>query len=239
MKKTFIFISTLLSTAFYTQKCNDVHQSIDAYGQFNISFTEKLFDSFSETITEIINIEDNNQDNLKLFQNKFPEIYDGKCLKITTKKYTEYFFCDEDQRDQIPEDRYTTLGKFKLISIIDDFYFFKYSGFEISGYLMYNAKDSLFYSFVSKPIISQDKKFLYSYSTDFYGFNLNILTLDNYSELVYQLRGNFDIKDLKLTQFKNTDRYSIIINLIQKFITRDQDYNIIGTEYCDRKIRIN
>gem|GEM_PF-6813398 len=152
---------------------------------------------------------------------------------------TEFFFCDKDQRDQIPKDRHSTLGKFKLVSIIDDFYFFKYSGFEISGYLMYNAKDHLFYTFVSKPIISQDKKILYSYNNDHYGFELNILTLDNYNELTYHLNGDFDIKDLKLTQLKNTDRYSIIMNLIQKFITRDQDNNITETQYCDRKIKIN
>ncbi|MDR3022770.1 hypothetical protein [Chryseobacterium sp.] len=239
MKKIFIFISVLLSTVFYTQKCTDLQQSINSNGHFNISFTEKLFDSFSETIPEVINIEENSQDNLKLFQNEFPEIYDGKCLKIKTKRYTEYFFCDKDQRDQVPKDRNNTLGKFKLISIIDNFYFFKYSGFEISGYLMYNAKDHSFYSFVSKPIISQDKKILYSYNNDYYGFELNILTLDNYSELTYHLNGDFDIKDLKLTQLKNTDRYSIIMNLIQKFINRDQDNNITGTQYCDRKIKIN
>ncbi|NIF05180.1 hypothetical protein F3J23_06960 [Chryseobacterium sp. Tr-659] len=239
MKKIFVFISTLLSTVFYTQKCTDLKQNIDSYGNFNISFTEKLFDNFSEKIAEVINIEESNQDNLKLFQNKFPEVYDGKCLKITTKKYNEYFFCDENQRDQIPEDRYTTLGKFKLSSVVDNFYFFKYSGFEISGYLMYNEKDSLFYSFESKPIISQDKKFLYSYSTNFYGFDLNVLTLDHYSKLFYHLQGDFDIKDIRLTQYKDTDHYSIIMDLTQKLITRDQDYKVIGVEYCNRKIKIN
>ncbi len=240
MKKIFIFISVLLSTVFYTQKCMDLHQSINSNGHFNISFTEKLFDNFSETIPEVINIEENSQDNLKLFQNKFPDIYDGKCLKINIKgESKDFFFCDKDQRDQIPKDLHSTLGKFKLVSIIDNFYFFKYSGFEISGYQMYNAKDRLFYFFGSKPIISQDKKIIYSYNNDYYAFELNILNLDNYNELTYRLIGDFDIKDLKLTQLKNTDRYSIIMSLIQKFISRDQENNITGTQYCDRKIKIN
>lgn len=240
MKKLFIFISTLLSTVFYTQKCTDLQQSINSNGHFNISFTEKLFDSFSETIPEIINIEETSQDNLKVFQNKFPDIYDGKCLKINIKgESTDFFFCDKDQRDQIPKDRNNTFGKFKLMSKIDNFYFFKYSGFEIGGYLMYNVKDRLFYFFVSKPIISQDKKIIYSYHNGNYCFELNILNLDNYNELTYHLNGDFNIKDLKLTQLKNTDRYSVIIDLIQKIIIRDQENNITETQYCDRKIKIN
>lgn len=86
MKKIFISILILLSAMLYTQKCNDIQQNINAYGSFNISFKEKLFDNFSETVTEVIHIEENNQDYLQLFQNKFPEVYDGKCLKITTKR---------------------------------------------------------------------------------------------------------------------------------------------------------
>lgn len=133
MKKPFIFISILLSTVFYTQKCTDLQQSINSNGHFNISFTEKLFDSFSETIPEIINIEENSQDNLKLFQNKFPDIFDGKCLKINMKGgSTEFFFCDKDQRDQIPKDRHSTLGRFKLVSIIDDFYFFVLQNYRLT-----------------------------------------------------------------------------------------------------------
>lgn len=97
----------------------------------------------------------------------------------------------------------------------------------------------VYYTFVSKPVISQDKKIIYSYNNDDYLFELNILNLDNYNQLTYSLIGDFDIKYIKLTQLKNTDRYSIIINLIQKFINRDQENNITGTQYCDRKIKIN
>lgn len=240
MYKPYLLISFLFFINFSAQDFEEFKQSIDAYGHFNISFDKKLFDERFETKVELIEIiEQNNPELLTLFQKKFPQIYDGKCLKINKKNSDDFFFCDRNKKDEIPEDRFTTLGKFQLVYILDDYYFFKYSGFEISGYLMYHSKDSSFYSFCSKPFVSKDRKYMYAYENSIYGFTLNILQLDYYKELSYHLNGIFKAINLQLTQYKNTDNYSILLDLKEDRKIRNENYEVIKTEDYNHKIRIN
>jgi hypothetical protein len=203
---------------------------------------DKLFDSQFETISETINPEETGNDYITEFQAKFPEVYDGKCLKITSKNFSDsiFLFCDKKKKDQVFQDASVTFGTFQLTSILDDYYFFKYSGFEVQGYFMYNAKDNLFYSFSAKPMVSKDRNFIYSYMNHpIYGFILNILVMDYYRELSYGLQGKFDVTELTLTQYKNTNNYSIIMDLQESLLILDDNNNITGNNKCNRKIRIN
>lgn len=106
-------------------------------------------------------------------------------------------------------------------------------------YLM-NAKENLFYSFTNKPIVSNDKKILYSYTNKpYFGFNLKILELDNYRELGYRLMGNFEVKDVKLLKYKNSDNYSLLLDLKEERKISNEKHKVISSEYCDRKIKID
>lgn len=242
MKIIYTLTLILLSTQLQAQKCNNLKQSIDAHGNFNIFLEDKPFDKHFENIAEIIEPEEKENGYLKEFQEKFPEIYDGKCLKIKFKNSADsvFLFCDKKQKEQISPEESATFGTFQLTSIVDDYYFIKYSGFEIWGYFMYNAKDHLFYNFIGKPIVSKNKDLIYSYTNHPYlGFMLNILVLDYYRELNYSLNGKFDVKDLVLVQYKNTERYSVIINLQENIPIIDENYKILSNNYCNWKIRIN
>lgn len=243
MNKIYVLISLISFPIFNAQKCDNLTQHIDSRGHFNISLNTNLDNQKFETPVEMIEInDDKNSILLDLFQKKFPEIYDGKCLRINTKDTTinEFFFCDKIQKDNIPEYRFKTLGTFNLVHIFDDYYFFKYSGFEIGGYFMYNARDHFFYSFNGKLVISKDKNIIYSYtSSPYFGFSLNILQLDYYRELNYGLRGNFDVIELKLTKYNGSEKYSFSIDLNEKREVRNENYEIVKSELCNRKISIN
>lgn len=243
MNKISILVLIFSSIVLKSQKCNDITQNITANGHFNFTMIDdNSFKYFQkDSIQSLKLIETNSETNLKLFQEKFPDIYDGKCLKIKSKDIANVVdFCDEKQKENIDLETPKTFGLFKLISIIDNFFIFKYSGFQLGGYLIFNSSDNFFYFFNKNLQISPDKKIAYSISSNPYdGLTIKFLQFDSYKDLTYKIQGDIDVESINMLKYSNTGNYGLLLKFNRKINLRNENYDIIGKENCITKLRID
>ncbi|WP_404985126.1 hypothetical protein ACI513_17815 [Chryseobacterium sp. M5] len=242
MKKILNIISILFSLFLTAQKCSDITQNITAYGHFNFTTTNKDYQYYKkQSIQSLEIVETNSENNLKIFQQKFPDVYDGKCLKIKSKNTSdnEFILCDKNQEGNIDLE-FKTLGHFKLISIIENLFVFKYLGFEIEGYLVFNSSDKYFYTLNGKPKISPDKKIIYSvYNNPHDGLNINMIQLNYYRELSYRLQGKININSVALLKYEHTGNYGLLLDLDREIDIRNENHDLIGKENCSTILRID
>lgn len=243
MNKISIFVLIFLSIVLKSQKCSDITQNITANGHFNFTMIDDISFKYyqKDSIQSLKLIETNSETNLKLFQKKFPDIYDGKCLKIKSKDIANAVdFCDEKQKEDIDLERPKKFGRFKLISIIDNFFIFKYSGFQLGGYIIFNSSDSFFYVFNENLQISPDRKIAYSISSNpYYGLTIKFLQFDSYRDLTYTIQGNIDVESINMLKYSNTGNYGLLLKFNRKIDIRNENYDIIGKENCITKLRID
>lgn len=242
MKKIVNIILIPFSLILTAQKCGEITQNITAYGHFNFTTTDNNYKYYQkQSIQSLELIETDSENNLKIFQQKFPDIYDGKCLKIKSKNTSgnEFNFCDKTQKEK-NDLEFTTFGQFKLISIIENLFVFKYSGFEVEGYLIFNSSDNYFYTLNGKPKISPDKKIVYSISDNSYdGLNIHIIQLDYYRELSYKLKGKISINAATLLKYENTNNYGLLVDFNLEIDIRNENYDSIKKEICSTILRID
>lgn len=243
MNKFWLIFLSLFFSNIFGQKCENLIQNIDANGHFNIFTIEdnKYFRDLNDSITIINPIKNNNQITLSDFQSKFPDIYDGKCLKINDRKvdYNNLKICDEKQKNKIKEKGNITFGSFLIDSKFDEFYILKFSGFEITSYLIIDTKSKKVIAFESEPKFSTDKKFIFGYSNDYNGFVLNVREIGYERSMRYQLHGTYDINEIKLIQFRNTSNFEILLDLKELIKVRNDKYDVIDNKTCNLKLGIN
>lgn len=202
----------------FAQNRKKLIQEIDMNGNFVISFIDDTYykKSLKDSVKSIIPFKNDEQIDLKKFQKEFPELYNGKCLKITDPNLLKVNLkiCDQSKSKEIDEEGALLFGTFFISSYFDEFNIIKFNGFEASSNYIFNTKTKQMFAFGNEPIFSEDKKFVYGYSQDYFGFVINILQLDSGKSLRYKLHGKYDIINVKLTQLKS-GIYQVVISLCQ------------------------
>lgn len=243
MKKILIFLLLVIYSIFFSQKCENISQHIDANGHFNIStIDEETYNyQLKDSVQFTTPIRNNNKITLSDFQKKFPKVYDGKCIIINDKNFLpeNFKFCNISQRELIGQNENILFGKFVVDSYLDEYYIIKFSGFEIGGYIIFDSiNDKMFY-FDSEPKFSLNKKIMFGYHNDYQGFKLDFRKMDGSRNIKYTIMGTYDINDINLLQFPNTLNFQLLLNLTETIRVRDDDFNFVGIKTCDLKVAIN
>ncbi len=243
MNKISLIFFILSFAIVKSQKCSDFTQNITANGHFNFTASDENFKLYlKDSIKSIDPIETNSIKNLEVFKKNFPNNYDGKCLMMKSREFPDKisYLCDEKQKDNLDKEPPKTFGKFELISILDNFYIFRYSAFEVSGYLVFDSGDKYSYVFGDQPRFSPDKKIIYSFYSNMYSeLHIEFVQLDYYRKLWYTLQGEFNFNSSHLLQYSNTGNYGLLLDFDREIKIRDKNYNIIGVEKCNTKLKID
>lgn len=232
----------LVPSLMFSQDCDELIQNIQTNGHFNIRYNENNSYQKFDTLTSL-NYE--KVDSFKIindFKSNFPKILDGRCLNVNTKNNTilDFIFCDDSEREKFNSEIPHLFGKFEIISSIDEFYIFKYSGFEISGYFIFNSKDNYFYHFNGEPIISSNKKFIYSINNHTNsGLTVNVLEFEPYKELNYSLSYNIELISHTLLKYHSTNNLVLKLEFNNLIETRDKYLKVIETLKCKKTLFIN
>lgn len=231
MIKLYIILFSCFFLENFAQNQKRLIQEIDMNGNFIISFVDNTYykNALQDSVTSIIPFKNIGKIDLKKIAKEFPELYNGKCLKITDKNFSSVNLkiCDQLRSKEIDEEGDLLFGTFFISSYFEEFYIIKFSGFEASSNYIFNTKTKQMFAFGNEPIFSQDKKFVYGYSQDYFGFVINILQLDSGKSLRYKLHGKYKIIDVKLTKLKSgidqvifnlnqTERWNETTNVIDK-----------------------
>lgn len=229
MKKVSLIILIIFSLKLSAQSKNNLIQEISSNGNFVISvIDDKTYDRYlTDKAKVIVPTENNGIKTLSEFKNLYPEIYNGKCLKINDKKFQEFDIkiCDQLQAKEINEKGALYFGTFPIESFLDEFFIFNFSGWEAQSYYIFDSNKKQMHAFGNKPFFSIDKKVIYGYSEDTFGIIFNFLQLDSGNSLRYKLHGKYKIKEVNLTQLKSGS-YNLLINCEQL-----EEWNEISNQY--------
>jgi len=193
----FQFGKSQILKPFDDEKCQLFSYSIKAKDAVRLEYlNDKNYLIYkSEKILLNPTLKEENLTLLKEFKQKFPEVFSESCPK---------FLIYED--DEIREAKSCNIN-FKLIDKKFDFYVFQMSGFEVSGFLLYDEKSKMSIFTDSFPQILDEGKYIFSVGNGLNSTTVLVHKKDGkkYSKYELQISPRFRIDDYYIYRdyFKN------------------------------------
>jgi len=231
----FQIINSQILRPFDNEKCGSFSYSVKAKNFIKIDYlNDEDFKMFKNKKVELNEIP--KEENLKLlieFKQKFPKIFSDSCATFS-------FY----ENNELREVKSCNI-KFKLIDKESDFYIFQMSGFEISGYLMYNGKTKLSIFTDAFPQILEDGRYIISTENGLNSTSIQFYKKEEkgYSDYELNISPRFRIKEYYIYKdyFKNLILVSSVTRKSLKLVEEGKNgkkYVFDENNGCNLKIKI-
>ncbi|WP_131705371.1 hypothetical protein [Chryseobacterium sp. BLS98] len=167
------------------------------------------------------------------FKRKFPKIFQDSCATFP--------FYEDNKLRKIK----SCNVKFYLVDKKSDFYIFKMSGFEISGFLLFNEKTKISRFTDNFPQILENGKYIVSFDNGLNSTTINFYKKNEKSYNEYELRitPRFKIEEYNL--YKNAyGNFDVIVTLSSKSLKLVEEgkngkkYEFDKNNGCNLKLKI-
>lgn len=192
---------------FNDEKCQYFSYTIKGNETVKFEFlSEEDYNNLKTKTIELNPIFNSENQNLLFdFKRKFPKVFQDSCATFS--------FYEDNKLRKVKSCNI----KFQLVGKESDFYIFKTSGFEISGYLLFDEKTKISQFTDSFPQILEDGKYIISFDNGLNSTTVNFYkkTEKNYNEYELRITPKFRIDEYNL--FKNIHKnLEVILSISSK-----------------------